>query len=85
MRIVGIKEFRDDATKLLKERAPVLIMRRSKVAGVYVPLDDGDLSLELRRDMQLALAHKIRAALEAKGFTEQDILDDFEATRKTRR
>jgi len=44
---------------------PVLIMRRSKVAGVYVPLDDGDLNLELRRDMQLALARKIRASLRA--------------------
>jgi len=84
MRIVGIKEFRDDATKLLKERVPVLIMRRSKVAGIYVPLDDRDLSLELRRDMQLALAQKIQASLKAKGFTEQDILDDFEATRKAR-
>jgi len=84
MRIVGIKEFRDSATKLLKESAPVLIVRRSKVAGVYVPLDDGDLNLELRRDMQLALAQKIQASLKAKGLTEQDILGDFEATRKAR-
>jgi len=84
MRVVGVREFRDDVTKLLKERVPVLIMRRSKVAGVYVPLDDGDLSLELRRDMQLTLAQKIQASLKAKGLTEQDILDDFEATRKAR-
>ena len=53
-------------------------MRRSKVAG------DGDLSLQLRRDMQLALARKIQASLKVKGLTEQDILDDFEATRKAR-
>lgn len=69
---------KDVATKLLKERVPVLIMRRSKVAG------DGDLSLQLRRDMQLALARKIQASLKVKGLTEQDILDDFEATRKAR-
>ena len=78
MRVVGVREFRDDVTKLLKERVPVLIMRRSKVAG------DGDLSLQLRRDMQLALARKIQASLKVKGLTEQDILDDFEATRKAR-
>jgi len=84
MRVVGVREFRDDVTKLLKERVPVLIMRRSKVAGVYVPLDDGDLSLELRRGMQLALAQKIQASLKVKGLTEQDILDDFEVTRKAR-
>jgi len=85
MRVVGVRELRDGLTKLLRERTPVLIMRRSKVAGVYVPLDDEDLNLELRRDMQLALARKIRASLRAKGLSEQDILDDFEATRKTRR
>jgi len=78
MRVVGVREFRDVATKLLKGRVPVLIIRRSKVAG------DGDLSLQLRRDMQLALARKIQASLKVKGLTEQDILDDFEATRKAR-
>ena len=48
-----------------------------------VSLREAISSLEHRRDAQKALAHKIRAALEAKGFAEQDILDDFETTRKT--
>lgn len=85
MRIVGMKELRDHATKLLKGGDPVLVMRRDKVAGVFLPLDGDDLSLELRREVQLGLAAKIRESLTAKGISEQDVLDDFKASRKTRR
>lgn len=37
MRIVGLREPRDHATKLLRERDPALVMRRDKVAGVFLP------------------------------------------------
>jgi len=50
---------------------------------VHIEGDDKDPSLERRRDIQLALAHKIRAALKARGFAEQDILDDFEASKNS--
>ena len=85
MRIVGMKELRDHATKLLRGRDPVLVMRRDKVAGVFLPLDGDDLALEIRREIQLGLAAKIRESLTGKGLSEQDVLDDLEASRKTRR
>ena len=85
MRIVGMKELRDHATKLLRGRDPVLVMRRDKVAGVFLPLDGDDLALEIRREVQLGLAAKIRGNLAGKGTSERDVLDDFEASRKTRR
>ncbi|GAB4310304.1 MAG: hypothetical protein Kow0097_11830 [Candidatus Bipolaricaulota bacterium] len=59
MRIVGLREPRDHATKLLRGRDPVLVMRHDKVAGVLLPLDGDDLALELRRE-QLRIAASIR-------------------------
>jgi len=85
MRIVGMKELRDHATKLLRGRDPLLIMRRDKVAGVFLPLDGDDLALELLREVQLGLAARIRESLTSKGTSEQDVLDAFEASRKVRR
>lgn len=85
MRIVGVRELKDHATKLLKGRDPILVMRRDKVAGVFLPLDGDDLALDLRREVQLGLVARIRESLAAKGLSEQDVLDDFEASRKARR
>jgi len=85
MRIVGLKELRDHASKLLRGRDPVLVMRRGKVAGVLLPLDGDDLALELRGGVQLGLAARIRESLTANGVSEQDVLDGFEASRKTGR
>lgn len=83
MRIATIKEFRDRATVYLRGREPLLITRRGKVAGIYVPLDNADdLPLDLRKDLQTALAQALRQALEAKGVTEHEVLEDFERTRR---
>lgn len=85
LRIVGMKELRDHATKLLRGPDPVLIMRRDKVAGVFLPLDGDSFALEIRREVQLGLAAKVRESLRAKGISERDILNDFEVSRKARR
>ncbi len=85
LRIVGMKELRDHATKLLRGGDPVLVMCRDKVAGVFLPLDGDDLAPDLRREVQLGLAAKIRESLTGKGVSEQDVLDDLEASRKARR
>jgi PHD/YefM family antitoxin component YafN of YafNO toxin-antitoxin module len=78
-----VKEFRDQATKLLRGSEPLLITRRGKAAGLYLPLDETqDLPLELRKELQVSLARSVRQALEEKGITEEEILEGFERSRK---
>lgn len=86
MKITTVKEFRDNATKLLRGSEPLLITRRGKATGIYLPLSDADqLPFELRKEMQRALASSVRQALEEKGLTEEEILEDFERFRKSHR
>jgi len=83
MRTTTVKEFRDQATKLLRGSEPLLITRRGKAAGLYLPLGETqDLPLELRKELQVSLARSVRQALEEKGITEEEILEGFERSRK---
>jgi len=84
MRLTTVKEFRDQATKYLRSKDPVLITRRGKPAGIYVSLQEGeDLPFDFRKELMLTLASQVKKSLEEHGLTEQAVLDDFEATRKT--
>ena len=85
MRITTVKEFRDQATQLLRGGEPLLITRRGKVAGLYLPLEEAErLPFELRKELQQALARSVRQALEAKGLGEEEILEDFERFRRSK-
>jgi PHD/YefM family antitoxin component YafN of YafNO toxin-antitoxin module len=83
MRTTTVKEFRDQATKLLRGSEPLLITRRGKAAGLYLPLEQTqDLPFELRKELQVSLARSVRQAMEEKGITEEEILEGFERSRK---
>ncbi len=83
MKTASVKEFRDRATKFLRGSEPLLITRRGKAAGLYLPLSaTDDLPFELRKELQLTLARAVRQALEEKGIAEEEILEDFERSRK---
>jgi len=83
MRMTTVKEFRDQATKLLRGSEPLLITRRGKAAGLYIPLEETqDLPFELRKELQLSLARSVRQAMEEKGLTEEEVLEGFERSRK---
>lgn len=86
MRLATVKEFRDKATAMLHSTDPILITRHGKAAGLYIPLEDVDsLPLELRKELQTAIAESVRRSLEAKGITEEEILEDFERFRTAQR
>jgi PHD/YefM family antitoxin component YafN of YafNO toxin-antitoxin module len=80
-----VREFRDKATSILRSTEPVFITRRGKLAGVYMPVADGELPLDLKRQLFGVLAEQIRQEREAKGVSEVEILDDFNEWRKERR
>lgn len=63
MKIVGVKEFRDNATMLLRGKEPVLITRHGRPAGIYAPLDGGELPLELREELFRLVTERVRQSL----------------------
>ncbi|MDP2166731.1 MAG: hypothetical protein Q8J64_00175 [Thermodesulfovibrionales bacterium] len=85
MEILSIKEFRDKATKALRSKEPLLIMRRGEVAGIYFPVPLGEAPVELKRDVFRSLTEAIKKGLSKRGVREKEILEDFEGFRKARR
>ena len=86
VKVTSVREFRIKATTYLKATEPVLVTRHGKVAGLYLPLEDPDhLPADLRRELLENLGKYLSLQLEQKGVSEEEILDDFERTRKTRR
>jgi hypothetical protein len=85
MRTATVREFRDQATKLLKETEPVLVTRRGRIAGFYLPATGASLPLEIKKELFYVLTRAIRRRMKVRGVTEETILADFEQTRKARR
>lgn len=85
MKLMTVKEFRDKATKALKSKEPLIIMRRGEVAGIFFPVPLDTIPFEFKKDLFLTLTESIRRRLEVKGIKEEEVLDDFEEFRKARR
>lgn len=85
MKIATVKQFRDKATLFLKEDFPLLITRRGKIAGLYMPFESDYVPLEFAKELQWAIASLVQNKLEEKGLHEKEILEDFEKQRKSRR
>ena len=83
MRTTTVKEFRDRATELLRGSEPLLITRRGKAVGLYLPPGETkDLPFHLRRELHFLLARAVREALEERGVTEKKALEGFEPFHK---
>ncbi|MFQ5893163.1 MAG: hypothetical protein ACE5H5_02515 [Nitrospinota bacterium] len=86
MKITTVRDFRNKATAYLKAEEPVLITRHGRVAGLLLPLQDPEhLPVDLRRELLARFGEYLSKSLEARGISEKEILEDFEASRKTRR
>ncbi|MBI5196691.1 MAG: hypothetical protein HZA10_10280 [Nitrospirae bacterium] len=85
MKMLSVKQFRDSATKALRSKEPLIIMRRGEVAGIFFPTPLEAIPFEFKKDIFIALTESIKKKLHAKGVKEEDILEDFERHRKTRR
>ena len=80
-----VREFRDKASTILRSKDPVFITRDGKLEGVYFPATDGELPLELKRQIFGGLSEHVRIEREAKGISKEEILTDFGQWRKERR
>jgi hypothetical protein len=85
MRITTIREFRDRATTLIRSEDPILLTRRGRVAGVFLPWREATLPLDLKRELFSMLTSEIARHLKTKRVTEKDVLRDFARRQKARR
>jgi len=85
MRISTVREFRDEATGLLRSKDPVLVTRRGRVAGVFFPCPQETLPIEMKREMFTMLSSAIARRIKKRGLAERVILTDFEKWRRERR
>ena len=85
MRISTVREFRDNASSLLKAKDPILVTRRGRLAGVFFPQPESTLPMELKRELFDVLSADIARQIKKRGLSEDEILSDFEARRKNRR
>jgi hypothetical protein len=85
MKIATIRELRDRATILLRSSDPILITRRGRIAGVYLPWQESELPVDLRRELFSMLSSAVRNELRKRHVTEDDVLADFSRWRKARR
>jgi hypothetical protein len=85
MRITTIREFRDRATTLIRSEDPILLTRRGRVAGVFLPWREATLPLDLKRELFSMLTSEIARHLKKKRVTEKDVLQDFARWKKARR
>jgi hypothetical protein len=81
MKVVTVRDFRDHATEMFRSEDVVLVTRDGKPAGFFVPWDQPELPVQLRRELFSQMGETIRAKREAAGTTEADVLADFAAAR----
>jgi hypothetical protein len=85
MRISTVREFRDQATGLLRSKDPILITRRGRLAGVYLPWSDSAPPLDMKRELFSLLTDEIRRQMRKQKVSEEEVLTDFKSWRKGRR
>jgi hypothetical protein len=85
MKISTEREFRDNAAGMLREKDPVLVTRRGRLAGVFFPSPEATLPLELKRELFAVLSAEVGRQIHKRELGEEEILADFQSWRKKRR
>ena len=85
MRISTVREFRDNATGLLRSKDPILVTRRGRLAGVFFPRPEATLPIELKHELFAMLCAEVARHLKKRGLAAEEILADFGSWRKSRR
>ena len=85
MRISTVREFRDNATGLLRSKAPFLVTRRGRLAGVFFPWPESTLPIEFKKELFSVLSSEVSREVRKRRITEDEVLADFDSWRKGRR
>src|SRR5439155_4851761 len=60
MRTATVREFRDRATVLLRGTDPILVTRRGKIVGFFVPAASTVVPLDIRREIFYTVTSAVR-------------------------
>jgi hypothetical protein len=63
MKTATVREFRDQATKLLKEPEPIMVTRRGKIVGFFLPASGESIPLEIKKDLFHTITQAIRTLM----------------------
>ena len=85
MKISTIREFRNHTTRLTQNEEPLLVTRRGKVAGIFIPWTESTLPTDVKRELFLAITQDIARQLKKANVSEEEVLEDFANWRKKRR
>jgi len=85
MKMASVREFRDQATKFFKDSEPIMVTRRGKIVGFFLPASGESIPLEIKKDLFYTITQEIRMVMKTHGVREETLLADFEKARKTRR
>jgi hypothetical protein len=86
VRVTGENEFHAKPALVFGSGEPVLVTKRGKVSGVYVPLDKvHQLPDEIRRKLAGAVGRHIAKAVKRRGVSSRQVKEDFRAYRRRRR
>jgi hypothetical protein len=84
VKVVTVRDFRDHATEMFRSQDVVLVTRDGKPAGFFIPWDQPDVPIEVKRELFTQLTDRIGVQLDAAGVTEEEILADFAQWRASR-
>jgi hypothetical protein len=82
MKVVSVRGFRDHASEMFRSDDVILVTRDGAPAGFFLPWDTPEVPAEVRRELFLRLSAQVGVELGAYGVTEQEVLDDFAASRR---
>ncbi len=85
MRISTVREFRDNASGMLRGKDPILVTRRGKLAGIFFPRPETTLPVELKREMFGILSAEVARQIRRRGLSENESLAEFASWRKAKR
>ena len=78
---VGVKEFREDLAQYIDAQVPIAVTRHGRTVGFFIP------KRPKLNEQEIAALERAAAELEAfmaeHGITEDEVVSDFEALRKS--
>jgi hypothetical protein len=85
VKVVTVREFRDRASEMLRAEGLLLITRDGHPAGFFLPWDQPELPDEIRKGIYEHLAEMAGTELDARAVTEEEVISDFQTSRRARR
>ena len=82
MELMSVRDFKARVTQLIREGRSVLVLRKGRPAGYFVPWEDACADDQLRAAALKTLMVKLAREREEKGVTEEEVMADFEVFRK---